>query len=63
MPSFTYAQKAGKLLRARGYPCETKRKEKGCGYVIEIGGSCRAALEILDRYGIPFRLIGDGDAP
>ena len=57
MPSYTYAVKGEKLLKARGYPCEIKRKEdtegKGCGFSLVIHGSCTAAVELLRRYSIP----------
>lgn len=65
MPSYTFALKAQKLLRARGYPCEIKRSEPGsrggCGYSLKISGDCRAAAEVLKRYSIPFSGMGGGE--
>ena len=63
MPSYTYAVKGAKLLKARGYPCEIKRNEKnagGCGYSIHIGSNCTDALSVLEKYNIPYRLVSDG---
>jgi hypothetical protein len=58
MPSYTYAVKGEKLLKARGYPCEIKRNErsagKGCTFSLVIHGRCTEALELLSRYSIPF---------
>ena len=58
MPSYTYAVKGEKLLKARGYSCEIKRtersSEKGCGFSLVIRGRCTEALELLSRYSIPF---------
>lgn len=58
MPSYTYAVKGEKLLKARGYPCEIKRREntdgKGCGFSLVIRGGCNSALELLSRYSVPF---------
>lgn len=58
MPSYTYALKSEKLLKARGYQCEVQREEtpseKGCGYSLKIYGDCSRAEKILDSYGIPY---------
>ncbi|MGN1036446.1 MAG: putative Se/S carrier-like protein, partial [Ruminococcus sp.] len=44
MPSYTFAMKAQKILKARGYLCEIKRNtssaESGCGYYISVSGNC-----------------------
>lgn len=64
MPSYTYAVKGEKLLKARGFPCEVKRKSAsgggGCGFTLVIRGSCREALKVLDRYSVPYTLQGGG---
>ncbi|MBR4626255.1 MAG: DUF3343 domain-containing protein [Ruminococcus sp.] len=63
MPSYTYAVKAERLLKARGYPCDIKRNsgtEKGCGFSLVIRSGCREALMTLDRYSIPYTLSGGG---
>lgn len=64
MPSYTYAMKGEKLLKARGYSCEVKRNEKtssaGCGYSLFINGNCAEAVKILDQYSIPYTEIING---
>lgn len=64
MPSYTYAVKAQRLLRARGYPSRIKRRERtperGCGFSLRINGACDNALRVLDSYDIPYS-IGGGD--
>ncbi|MDE7365225.1 MAG: DUF3343 domain-containing protein [Ruminococcus sp.] len=54
MPSYTYAMKAEKLLKARGIRCEIKRREEGCGYNICLYN--KTSFEILRKNGIPFKL-------
>ncbi len=58
MPSYTYAVKAQKLLKTRGYNCTIKRTEplsdEGCGYSLVIEGNCDEIQSILDSYSIPF---------
>lgn len=58
MPSYTYAVKSEKLLKARGYQCEIQRDEahsdKGCGYSLRIYGDCGRAVELLDGYSVPY---------
>lgn len=58
MPSYTFAIKAQKLLKARGYVCEIKRSQSnpdsGCGYYISFSGDCSKAEEILRNYSVPF---------
>ena len=63
MPSYTYAQKAERLLRTKGIPSETKRRSTGCGYVLHISTECRIAARILDRHGIPYVLRENGSSP
>lgn len=64
MPSYTYALKAEKLLKARGYQAEVRRREKtssaGCGYSLYIGHNCPQALEILRKNAIPFKGLSGG---
>lgn len=64
MTSYTYAVKAEKLLRSRGFSCRTVRNEKisqdGCGYQLYISGRCPQALELLRNYSIPYTLVSDG---
>ena len=61
MPSYTFAIKAQKLLKARGYFCEIKRNQNisnsGCGYYLIINESCERAEEILKKYSVPFERI------
>ncbi len=65
MPSYTFALKAQKLLRARGYPTEIRRSDpapgKSCGYSLYIAGSCRAAAEVLRQYSVPFSGMSGGE--
>lgn len=65
MPSYTYAMKAEKLLSSRGFICSVRRRtgrqaSTGCGYSLVISGSCSDALNILDRYSIPYTLDAEG---
>ena len=63
MPSYTYAVKGEKLLRARGYPCEIKRNELpggGCGFSLIIKGGCPEALDILRAYSVPYTNVRGG---
>ncbi|MCQ2491270.1 MAG: DUF3343 domain-containing protein [Ruminococcus sp.] len=60
MPSYTYAQKAERLLRSKGIPSNIKRRSTGCGYVLHIFADCRAAAQLLERYGIPYVLRENG---
>ena len=63
MPSYTYAVKAERLLRSRGYRCRIARKVKassdGCGFILRINGQCREVYEILDRYAVPYNILYD----
>ncbi len=65
MPSYTYALKAQRLLRARGYPCTVKRRDRssdrGCGFSLLIQRDCSAALEALDTYDIPYSIRNGGE--
>ncbi|MDE5583498.1 MAG: DUF3343 domain-containing protein [Ruminococcus sp.] len=60
MPSYTYVQKSERLLKSRGYPCEIRRNEtvtkNGCGYSLYISDRCRQAVEILERYSVPYTI-------
>ena len=64
MPSYTYAVKAQRLLRSRGYPCMIKRREKsserGCGYSVHIAGGSESAVKLLESRGIPYSVVNDG---
>lgn len=64
MPSYTYAMKGEKLLKARGIACEVKRNENasanGCGYSLVISRDCRSAAEILNSYSIPYSDMQNG---
>lgn len=64
MPSYTYAVKSEKLLKARGYQCEIHREEanfeKGCGYSLKIYGNCDQAVKLLDNYSIPYTSFSYG---
>ena len=64
MPSYTYAVKAQRLLRARGCPCTIKRREKssgyGCGFSVIADESCQSAADVLDMYDIPYSLRNGG---
>ena len=66
MPSYTYAVKGERLLRARGFPCKVKRKERtssgGCGFILKVYGQCSEAAGILDMNAVPYRTISDGGA-
>ncbi len=54
MPSYTYAMKAEKLLKARGIRCEIKRRDEGCGYNLHTYN--KTSLAILDKNGVPYKL-------
>ncbi len=54
MPSYTYALKAEKFLKARGIRCEIKRREEGCGYNLHVYN--KTAFVILNKSGIPYKL-------
>lgn len=60
MPSYTYVLKGEKLLKARGYPCEIRRNEtiskNGCGYSLYIYNDCKKAVEILEKYSVPYTI-------
>ena len=63
MPSYTYAQKAERLLRSKSIPSEIKRRNSGCDYILNIHADCRAATHILDKYGIPYVLRENSSSP
>lgn len=54
MPSYTYALKAEKLLKARGIRCEIKRREEGCGYNLQVYN--KTSLAVLSKNGVPYKL-------
>lgn len=64
MPSYTYALKAQRLLRTRGYQCRMIRREKSaersCGYSLVIDMNCRSAAELLEKYSVPYSLRDSG---
>ncbi|MBP3310463.1 MAG: DUF3343 domain-containing protein [Ruminococcus sp.] len=66
MPSYTYAVKSEKLLKSRGFPCEIKRNENAsagsCGYSLYVYRDSRRAVEILDKYAVPYTNIVYGGA-
>lgn len=58
MPSYTFAVKGEKLLKARGISCELKRNINAspgsCGYSLHVRGDFSRAAEILKKNGVPF---------
>ncbi len=62
MPSYTYAKKSCKLLKARGFPCEIKRSDKGCGYSVAVKTSCREAAAVLNSFSVPYKRAADTEA-
>ncbi|MBO4493333.1 MAG: DUF3343 domain-containing protein [Ruminococcus sp.] len=64
IPSYTYAVKAQRLLRSRGYPCTIKRREKSsdssCGFSLAVNRNCSRTTEVLDMYGIPYSIRNGG---
>lgn len=64
MPSYTYALKAQRMLRTHGYQCRVVRREKSaersCGYSLVIDRNCKNAVDLLDRYDIPYSLRNSG---
>lgn len=61
MPSYTYGQKAVKLLRSDGWKCELKRREGECGYDLHVVGDPNT-LRFLTKNGIPFTVKTGGDS-
>lgn len=65
MPSYTYAIKGQRLLRARGFPCTVKRRGKdsrsGCGFSVVLHVNCESAAKVLDMYDIPYSISNGGD--
>lgn len=50
-PSYTYAVKAQRMLRARGYRCELRRREDtehGCGWDVLVRSDCADVFRLLD---------------
>jgi hypothetical protein len=64
VPSYTYAIKADRILKAYGFKSEIKRRERtastGCGYYLHISHDCSKALEILRKNSIPINLLPGG---
>lgn len=58
MPSYTFAVKGEKLLKARGISCELKRNvnasPSSCGYSLYIRSDSKRAAEILKKNAVPF---------
>ena len=58
MPSYTFAVKGEKLLKARGISCELKRNINAspgaCGYSLHVKGDPVRAAEILKKNAVPF---------
>ncbi len=61
MPSYTYAQKAVRLLVSFGYKCELKRREGECGYDLYTDKNIDI-LKLLTRYKIPYKLYEEGSS-
>ncbi len=61
MPSYTYAQKAVKLLVSFGYKCELKRRQGECGYDLHTERN-PSIPKLLNKYNIPYTLKEVGDS-
>ncbi len=61
MPSYTYAQKAVRLLVSFGYKCELKRREGECGYDL-LTERNPAIPRLLNRHKIPHMLYEEGSS-
>ncbi|MBR5514536.1 MAG: hypothetical protein IKV85_11225 [Ruminococcus sp.] len=59
MPSYTYAQKAVRLLVSFGYRCELKRREGECGYDLYTEKNSDIP-KLLNKYKIPYNLYEEG---
>lgn len=55
MPSYTYAQKAIRLLVSFGFSCELKRREGECGYDLYTERNPDIP-KLLNKYKIPYSL-------
>lgn len=64
MPSYTFALKGEKLLKARGISCELKRNINaspgGCSYALHIRSDGKKAAEILKNNAVPFTIKEKG---
>lgn len=64
MPSYTFALKSEKLLKARGISCELKRNINaspgGCSYSLHIRNNGEKAASILQANAIPFTIKDKG---
>lgn len=58
MPSYTFAVKGEKLLKARGISCDLKRNVNAspgsCGYSLYVRSDGKRAAEILKMNAVPF---------
>lgn len=58
MPSITYAMKAQKLLRSKGYLCNVRRisgnSSRGCSFSISVNEKEDIVRKILESNGIMF---------
>ena len=59
MPSYTYAQKAVRLLVAFGYKSELKRREGECGYDLFTERNPDIP-RLLNKHKIPYKLREEG---
>ncbi|MBR3969957.1 MAG: hypothetical protein IKJ87_02645 [Ruminococcus sp.] len=59
MPSYTYAQKALRLLVAFGYHCELKRRSGDCGYDLYTDKN-PDVIKLLSKYKIPYTINEEG---
>lgn len=64
MPSYTFALKGEKLLKARGISCELKRNinasPSGCSYSLYIRNDGKKAASILQANAVPFTIKDKG---
>lgn len=64
MPSYTFAVKGERLLKARGISCELKRNVNAtpgsCGYSLYIRSDIKRAAEILKNNAVPFTVREKG---
>ncbi len=64
MPSYTFAVKGEKLLKAKGISCELKRNINAspgsCGYSLHVRSDSVRAAEILKKNAVPFTVKGKG---
>jgi len=63
MPSYTYAVKADKLLKSRGYNSRIERNKKKCGFSLKTDGDYQEITGIFEKYSIPYENISCGGEP